>query len=150
MYLLLTTSYKVTMDYRKINPSEVNALWDLQKQYKAEIGEDEPSDDGKERLADAIDKGMISFYGVWKDNTLIGCCSITVGFSTFDYHSSGVFEDFYICPEHRHQGIARQLVEFAYHESGVSSLTVGCADCDVKMYQSLGFAISLGNLLAFE
>ena len=27
------------MDYRKINPSEVNALWDLQKQYKAEIGE---------------------------------------------------------------------------------------------------------------
>ena len=37
------------MDYRKINPSEVNALWDLQKQYKAEIGEDEPSDDGKER-----------------------------------------------------------------------------------------------------
>ena len=114
------------MDYRKINPSEVNALWDLQKQYKAEIGE------------------------VWKDNTLIGCCSITVGFSTYDYHSSGVFEDFYICPEHRHQGIARQLVEFAYHESGVSSLTVGCADCDVKMYQSLGFAISLGNLLAFE
>jgi len=41
---------EVTMDYRKINPSEVNALWDLQKQYKAEIGEDEPSDDGKERL----------------------------------------------------------------------------------------------------
>ena len=34
---------EVTMDYRKINPSEVNALWDLQKQYKAEIGEDEPS-----------------------------------------------------------------------------------------------------------
>ena len=100
--------------------------------------------------SDAIDKGKITFYGVWKDNTLIGCCSITVGFSTFDYHSSGVFEDFYICPEHRHQGIARQLVEFAYHESGVSSLTVGCADCDVKMYQSLGFAISLGNLLAFE
>jgi len=141
---------EVTMDYRKINPSEVNALWDLQKQYKAEIGEDEPSDDGKERLADAIDKGMISFYGVLNNNTLIGCCSITVGFSTFDYHSSGVFEDFYICPEYRHQGIAHQLVEFAYHESGVSSLTVGCADCDVQMYQSLGFSIPLGNLLAFE
>ena len=74
---------EVTMDYRKINPSEVNALWDLQKQYKAEIGEDEPSDDGKERLADAIDKGMISFYGVLNNNTLIGCCSITVGFSIF-------------------------------------------------------------------
>ena len=63
---------------------------------EGDIEEDEPSDDGKERLADAIDKGKITFYGVWKDNTLIGCCSITVVFSTFDYHSSGVFEDFYI------------------------------------------------------
>ena len=138
------------MDYRKIEPSEVDALWDLQKRYKAEIGEDEPGDDGKERLADAIGKGTISFYGVWKNSTLIGCCSVSTGFSTFDYHPSGVFEDFYICPEHRHQGIARQLVRFAYHESGVHSLTVGCADCDVPMYRSLGFGIPLGNLLAFE
>jgi hypothetical protein len=29
-------------------------------------------------------------------------------------------------------------------------LTVGCADCDVKMYKSLGFSIPLGNLLANE
>ena len=94
--------------------------------FKNNIRQKSEKDDGKERLADAIDKGMISFYGVWKDNTLIGCCSITVGFSTFDYHSSGVFEDFYICPEHRHQGIARQLVEFAYHESGVSCKFFNC------------------------
>ena len=80
---------------------------------------------------------------------MIGCCSIKVGFSTFDNHQSGEFEDFYICPEHRNQGIARQLVKYAYHESGVSSLTVGCADCDVQMYQALGFTITLGNLLAF-
>ena len=71
------------MDYRKINSSDVDALWDLQKQYKEEIGEDEPRDDGKERLADAIDKGMILFFGVWKESILIGCCSITVGFSTW-------------------------------------------------------------------
>ncbi len=138
------------MYYKKITSCEMEALWALQKQYKTEIGEDDPKDDGRERLADAIDKGRISFYGAWKDDSLIGCCSVTVGFSTFDYHSSGVFEDFYICPEYRHQGIARQLVRFAYLESGVSSLTVGCADCDVQMYQSLGFAIPLGNLLAFE
>ena len=138
------------MDYRIINSSEINALWDLQVQYKAEIGEDVPGAEEKERLADAVDKGRILFYGAWNENTLIGCCSVTVGFSTFDYLPGGVFEDFYICPAWRHQGIARQLVRFAYRESGVSSLTVGCADCDVQMYQALGFSIPLGNLLAFE
>ena len=97
------------MDYRKINPSEVNALWDLQKQYKAEIGEDEPGDDGKERLADAIDKGMISFYGVWKDNTLIGCCSITVGFSTFD-----------VLPPHT-RDFSRELGGRAFYLQGLNS-----------------------------
>ena len=138
------------MDYRIINSSEINALWDLQIQYKAEIGEDIPGAEEKERLADAVDKGRILFYGAWNENTLIGCCSVTVGFSTFDYMLSGVFEDFYICSAWRHQGIARQLVRFAYRESGVSSLTVGCADCDVQMYQALGFSIPLGNLLAFD
>lgn len=81
---------------------------------------------------------------------LIGCCSVTVGFSTFDYAPSGVFEDFYIHPEYRHQGIARQLVQYAYKESGISSMTIGCADCDMPMYRALGFSIPLGNLLAFE
>ena len=138
------------MDYRKLTSFEMDALWALHKKYKTEIGENEPDDKCKERLADAIDKGAISFYGVWEENSLVGCCSVTVGFSTFDYNPSGVFEDFYICPEYRHQGIARRLVGFACRESGVSSLTVGCADCDVQMYQSLGFTIPLGNLLAFE
>lgn len=65
------------------------------------------------------------------------------------YGKSGVFEDFYIQPEYRHQGIAQKLVSYAYEQSGVSSLTVGCADCDVQMYQAIGFKISLGNMLAF-
>ena len=138
-----------TMTYRKINASEIDALWELQKEYKAEIGEDEPDNTGKKNLADAISKETILFYGVWKENSLIGCCSVTVGFSTFDYMPSGVFEDFFIRSAYRHQGIARQLVEFAYRESGVSSLTVGCANCDVQMYQALGFTITLGNMLAF-
>ena len=138
------------MDYRKIKASEIDALWELQKRYKAEIGEEEPGEDARDRFAEAIEKGMILFFGVWQENALIASCSVTVVFSTFDYKPSGVFEDFYICSAYRHQGIARQLVQFAYRESGVSSLTVGCADCDVNMYQSLGFSILLGNLLAFE
>ena len=32
-----------TMDYRKLASSAIDALWTLQKQYKKEIGEDEPA-----------------------------------------------------------------------------------------------------------
>lgn len=138
------------MDYRKIEASQIHQLWELQKAYKAEIGEDEPGEQECARLTAAVQKGQITFFGAYDQEALIGCCSITVGFSTFDYSPSGVFEDFYIRPEYRHKGIARQLVRYAYQESSVSSMTVGCADCDVQMYQALGFSIPLGNLLAFE
>ncbi len=138
------------MVYQMIGVSQIDALWELQRLYKAEIGEKVPENEEKEHLAKAIAGDKIVFYGALDGDRLVGCCSITIGFSTFDYMASGVFEDFYICPEYRRKGIARQLVQFAYHESGVSSLTVGCADCDVQMYQSLGFTIPLGNMLAFE
>lgn len=58
-------------------------------------------------------------------------------------------EDFYIEPECRHRGIARKLLEFSATQSGVGSLTVGCADCDVEMYRALGFSLKLGNMLAY-
>ncbi len=61
-----------------------------------------------------------------------------------------MFEDFYILPAYRHQGIARKLVQFAAAESGVRSLTVGCADCDVDLYTALGFRIPLGNMLSYD
>ena len=138
------------MKYGEITSGEIDALWDLQKRYKAEIGEGEPDEEGKERLAAAMDRSAISFYGVRDGDTLTGCCSITAGFSTFDYMPSGVLEDLYILPEYRHQGIARQLVGFAYRKSGISTLTAGCADCDVRMYRSLGFTAVLGNLLAYK
>ena len=138
------------MEYSRIGTSQLDALWELQKLYKAEIGEDEPDAGKKALLANAIDENAIYFFGAWEGAVLIGCCSVTVGFSTFHYKPSGVFEDFYIRPEHRHKGLAWQLVQYAYRESRVGSLTVGCADCDVQMYRSLGFSIALGNLLAFE
>ena len=138
------------MEYHTIKESQTDALWELQILYKSEIGEDMPDEFSRGRLAEAIGKGQILFFGAWDGAALVGCCSITVGFSTFDYAPSGVFEDFYIRPEYRHRGIARKLVRFAYDDSGVSSLTVGCANCDIEMYQSLGFSIPLGNLRAFE
>ena len=138
------------MDYKEIDVSHIDLLWELQKQYKAEIGEDIPNDICKKRLKDAISKGEILFFGAWEGDALVGCCSITVGFSTFDYMPSGIFEDFFICPDFRHKGIARQLVQFAYKSSAISSMTVACAQCDIQMDKSLGFSIQLGNLFAFE
>lgn len=138
------------MDYQKILPSHIEQLWKLQTAYKDEIGENAPNEQDKGNLLSAMEKNQIVFFGAFDGAALIGCCSVTVGFSTFDYAPSGVFEDFYIRPEHRHRGIARQLVQYAYRESGVSSLTVGCADCDLEMYRSLGFRIPIGNLLAFD
>ncbi len=135
---------------RRAGVSDIPALWELQKLYKAEIGEDEPDEDAQKRLRDAVAAEHILFFGAFEGDLLIGCCSVTVGFSTFLYRPSGVFEDFYIRPAYRHRGIARRLVRFAARESGVSSLTVGCADCDEPMYRSLGFSIRLGNLLALE
>lgn len=129
---------------------QIDALWELQRLYKAEIGEDAPDSEAKDRLAKAVEEERICFFGAWDGDALIGCCSVTAGFSTFDYQPSGVFEDFYLRPAYRHKGIARELVRFARRESGVSSLTVGCADCDLAMYQSLGFTVPLGKLLAFE
>ena len=137
------------MEYQRITLCQFDQLWELQKAYKAEIGEASPGEKDKNALFSAIEKDKIVFFGVFDGAALTSCCSVTTGFSTFDYAPSGVFEDFYICPEYRHRGIARELVQYAYRESGVSSLTVGCADCDVEMYRSLGFSIHLGNLLAF-
>jgi len=139
-----------SMDYVRISASQTGALWELHKAYKAEIREDSPAVTDLECLEKAIQEDRIRFYGAWDGASLVGCCSVTVGFSTFNYAASGVFEDFYIRPSHRHHGIARELVRLARTESGVHSLTVGCADCDVPMYQALGFTVRLGNLLAFD
>ena len=138
------------MEYIRITNDNMDGLKMLHTCYKQAIGEEPPTDEDFDSLSEAIKKSQIIFYGCIDEGRLIACCSITLTYSTFNYQTGGVFEDFYIVPEYRHKGIARQLVRFAYQESGVGSLTVGCADCDIKMYQSLGFTIPLGNLLAFE
>ena len=137
------------MEFVKIGTKDFEELKVLQAAYKAEIGEAPPANGEFESLKKAIEKGQIHFYGCRCDTLLVACCSICYTYSTFQYGTSGVFEDFYIQPKYRHQGIARKLVSFAYEQSGVGSLTVGCADCDLPMYQSLGFRILLGNMLAF-
>ncbi|MBR6186064.1 MAG: GNAT family N-acetyltransferase [Clostridia bacterium] len=138
------------MEFRRAAKDDLEKLKPLHGNYKREIGEDAPAEEDFARLAAAMEREDILFYVCADEGRLIGCCSICRTFSTFDYQTGGVFEDFYILPEYRHQGIARKLVRYAYQQSGVRSLLVGCADCDISMYAALGFSVPLGNLRAYE
>lgn len=138
------------MTYLRLTEKEADHVKPLQRAYKQEIGEECPTEEEFGRLLEAIKNEQILFFGCMEAGELIACCSVSPTFSTFDYRRGGVFEDFYIVPAWRHRGIARELVRFARRESGVSTLTVGSADCDVEMYCALGFSIPLGNLLAYD
>ena len=133
-----------------LTADDLPSLAPLHTAYKLEIGEDAPSADDLARLGEAIAGGGILFFGCRDGDLLVGCCSVSPTFSTFNYARGGVFEDFYILPEYRHKGVARALVRYAFAESGVGSLTVGCADCDLDMYKALGFTAELGNMLAYD
>lgn len=137
------------MDFVLVKTEQFQDLVNLQTAYKSEIGEDCPSKSNFESLKNAIEQGKINFYGCVCDGQLVACCSVCLTYSTFNYDTAGVFEDFYILPAYRHKGIARKLVKFAYANSGASSLSVGCADCDIGMYNALGFDIPLGNMFAY-
>ena len=138
------------MELSRLTSEDFDVLVPLHVAYKNEIGEDAPSPEELAALKDAIGNERILFFGCREKDLLVGCCSVSVTFSTFCYAPSGVFEDFYILPAYRHRGIARALVRFAYENSGVAAMTVGCADCDLPMYKALGFSVPIGNLLAFE
>ena len=138
------------MEFITVSMDRFEALRQLHIAYKQEIHEERPAEADFARLRAAMEENRIIFYGALDRDALISCCSVCPAFSTFNYQKSGVFEDFYIVPPYRHQGVARQLVQYAWQQSGVASLTVGCADCDVEMYKALGFNISLGNMLAYD
>ena len=138
------------MDYLRVTREHFQELKRLHTLYKQEIGEDAPTDADFARLFEALENGEILFYACADAGKIIGVCSVCLTFSTFNYQRGGVFEDFYILPAYRHRGIAKALVRFAREESGVGSLTVGCADCDADMYKALGFTVPLGNMLAWD
>ena len=138
------------MNFIRVTKNEFDSLKRLHANYKLEIGEAAPTEDDFASLLRAIEAGEILFFACEDGGALVACCSVSPTFSTFDYRRGGVFEDFYVLPEYRHKGVARRLVEFARAQSGVGSLTVGCADCDLELYKALGFRVPLGNMLAYD
>lgn len=126
-------------------------LLKLENSFLAEIGE-APLDEGKQaKLQESVAKGEITFLLARRGPRAVGMCSVVPSFSTFSCGKVGSFDDFYVEPAFRKQGIARRLVQAAQkwcQENSLASLAVCCAPCDEEMYQALGFNTSLGRTYA--
>ena len=128
--------------------------WQLKKLengFLKEIGEQALTEEQQEQLQQAIRDGKITFFMAKRGYRAVGMCSVAKCFSTFSCADTGVFDDFYIEPVFRKKGIARMLTQAAQKwskENGLASLTVTCAPCDERMYQSLGFDMQLGTAFA--
>ena len=128
--------------------------WQLKKLengFLKEIGESPATEEKQEQLAQAIRDGKITFFVAKRGYRAVGMCSVVKCFSTFACTDTGVFDDFYIEPVFRKNGIARKLAKAAQNwskENGLASLTVTSALCDEGMYQALGFETRLGATFA--
>lgn len=126
-------------------------LFELEEAYLAAINE-EPLNAEKERaLQKAIEDGAITYFIAWQGARAVGMCSVATAFSTFSCGPVGSFEDFYVRPAFRKQGIARKLARAAQdwcRENGIASLTACCAPCDEGMFQALGFDFLVGKTYA--
>ena len=123
----------------------------LENGFKKDIGEEALTEEQQKQLQQAIKEGKITFFVAKRGYRAVGMCSVAKCYSTFSCSDTGVYEDFYIEPAFRGKGIARKLAQAAQtwcKNSGISSLTVCCAQYNKKMYQALGFDIGLGTTFA--
>ena len=127
-----------------------NDLWALENAFLKAVGEEPMSMEKLRRLARAVDEEKITFFAARMGEKLIGMCSVSKCFSTFACKDCGVFDDFFVMPQYRGNGIARMLVNAAQRwceEQDYASMMVGCSSGDVDMYRSLGFDVELGTML---
>ena len=142
---------QVPVSVDRLTDPEDWQLLKLMNGYLSEIGEECQSEDKQERLRAAIRAGEITFFAAKRGYRMVGMCSVSTAFSTFNCGKVAVFDDFYVEPVFRGQGIARMLVQAAMdwcREQRIGSLTVTCASCDEEMYRGLGFDLSLGRTYA--
>ena len=123
----------------------------LESGFRQAVGEPVLTKEQQSRLAQAVRDGTLTVFLAKRGYRAVGMCSAARCFSTFGCAETGVFDDFYIEPAFRRQGIARMLTQAAQdwaRAQGLSSLTVCCAPCDEGMYQALGFSARLGAAFA--
>ena len=151
--MLLPPEEALPFTVERLTDPEDWQLMKLENGFLREIGEEPPDEKKQQRLKEAVGDGKITFFLAKRGYRAVGMCSVSPCYSTFSCAESGVFDDFYVEPAFRRQGIARQLVSAARNwaeENALSGLTVGCADCDAEMYRALGLETRLGTMLALN
>lgn len=155
--LLLPPEEKLPFTVVRLSDTEdEHVTWQLHKLesgFLSEIGEGHLTGGNRDRLFAAIREGRITFFLARRGYRVVGMCSVAPCFSTFACAAAGVFDDFFIEPAFRRQGIARLLTDAALtwcREQGYASVTVGCSAGDEDMYRALGFKTRLGTLLAWD
>ena len=149
--MVLPPEENLPFEVRRIEDPQDWQLKKLLQGYLAEIGEGTATEEALERLERAVEEGEITFILAYRGARAIGMCSVATHFSTFCCGNVAVFEDFYIEPVFRRNGVARRLAVAAMdycREQDIASLSVSCAQCDEAMYRALGFDVSLGTGLA--
>lgn len=140
-----------SVSIRLLSAGEERELVRVENSFLLEIGE-EPLDEKRERaLIRAIEEEQILFFVARDGEHIVGMGSVVKCFSTFACGMIGIFDDFYVDPAFRGQGVARRIVQAAQRwcsEQGIPSLSVTCAPCDEGMYQALGFHTPLGKTYA--
>ncbi|MFH1879861.1 MAG: GNAT family N-acetyltransferase [Bacillota bacterium] len=151
--MMLLPPAESTFACEELREKDFPQLLALAYKYKREIGEPPMTEAQQAALREAIAGGRIRFFVAKRQTRVVGMCSVCRFFSTYQCRASGIFEDFYIEPVFRGQGIARMLTNYVQKAcigEGISSLWVGCSPGDTLMYQALGFSVLLGNLLTWN
>ena len=140
------------IEVREVPESRFDSLVPLLNAFKQEIGEAPLDERDEHGIREALCQGRISFFVAQDGERAVGICSLSMAFSTYAGGKRlGVFDDFYVVPDRRKQGIATLLTQRAFagaRSSGCSSVIVGSSRGDVPMYEHLGFTVRLGYMLA--
>lgn len=149
--MLLPPEKTVPITIECLSDPEDWQLRRLESGFRQAVGEPVLTKEQQSRLAQAVRDGTLTVFLAKRGYRAVGMCSAARCFSAFGCAETGVFDDFYIEPAFRRQGIARMLTQAAQdwaRAQGLSSLTVCCAPCDEGMYQALGFSARLGAAFA--
>lgn len=149
--MLLPPEKTVPITVEILSDPEDWQLRRLESSFRQAVGEPVLTKEQQARLAQAVRDGILTVFLAKRGYRAVGLCSVARCFSTFGCADTGVFDDFYIEPVFRRQGIARMLAQAAQdwaRVQGLSSLIVCCAPCDEGMYQALGFSARLGATFA--